>query len=353
MREADWSDLKYTPALDGLRALAVLLVVCYHARGDWFPGGFIGVDVFFVLSGFLISRLLISEHRRSGRVAFGNFYMRRALRLLPALVVVCIVVGSVCLLLPVRNREETLFGVLTSILYVSSPFAAAGRNLGDMLPTWSLSVEEYFYFIWPVLLVLLLRARRPLVGVAALCAGAVLYRWTVPTLLGWDDARISYALDTRLEQLFIGALLAIALPLFISLARRGVAVAAAIILALFVIAPISLTHQPYMHGVSTGVAILSALLVAFAMRPESTWLHRTLQIPPLVWVGKRSYGIYLWHVPLISIIALTGWSSSLQLVVKLALIFLIPALSFKFLETPFLNLKSRFATRREPVGLSD
>ena len=330
--------------LDGVRGIAVLLVVFYHARTEWFPGGYIGVDVFFVLSGFLITRLLRQEFAAKESISFRNFYIRRGLRLLPALVLVCAAVALACLLLPLRDRDATLLGVGTAIFYLSSPFAAAGRDLGDMLPTWSLSVEEYFYFVWPVLLILCLRTRRPAQWVAAVCAVAVLYRLLVPNLAGWSAQRVAYGADTRAEQLLIGALLAFVLPFMVRASRTWVTVAAGMTLGAFVLMPGGISAGSfYIAGGSTIIAILAAVIVAHVERGEPSWINSLLRSRPLVWTGQRSYGIYLWHVPLISMVAVIGLEERVQAFVNLVLVFLIPALSFRFVESPFLQLKSRFA----------
>lgn len=344
MGEASSAPLRYTPALDGVRALAVLSVIAFHTRGHWFPGGYIGVDIFFVLSGFLITRLLMDEQDRTGRASLPRFYLRRGLRLLPALVVVCAVVAAACLLLDVRGRDATLVGVVTAMLYVSSPFAAAGHNLGDMLPTWSLSVEEYFYLVWPAfLLYVVWRQRRRVALVVALCVAAVAYRAIVPAVAHWDGERISYAPDTRLEQLLIGVLLAFTLPAIAGRVRPWMAVVAATALAVFVIAPAGLSYQPYMHGLSTVIALLAAVVVAYAARPGQSWVGRILDSRPLVWVGKRSYGMYLWHIPLVSIVALLPVGGAAQVLLKTVLVVVVPALSFRFVERPFLRLKGRVA----------
>lgn len=337
---------KYRPPLDGIRGLAVLGVVAFHTRETWFPGGFVGVDVFFVLSGFLITRLLVAEHQQAGTVSFPRFYVRRALRLLPALVAVCVLVSVADLVLNPPGRDASLLGVVTALTYTSSIVAASGRDLADMLPTWSLSVEEYFYLVWPALLVLVLRLRRPFRAVAALCVAAVAYHAIVPAVAGWGNGRIYYAADTRAEQLLIGALLAFAAPAGVAKVRAWMAAVAAAALVVFMIVPGRYTAGPYNHGLSTVIALLAAVIVAHAAAEAGSWLQRLLCLRPLVWVGKRSYGIYLWNAPLLALTGLIPVRGLIQLPIAAALIFAIPAASFRFIETPFLQLKHRFASRR-------
>lgn len=331
----------YTPSLDGLRALAVLTVVAFHTRGGIFPGGYIGVDIFFVLSGFLITRLLANEFARSDGISLSRFYLRRALRLLPALVVVCCVVALACAALPLSDRHGDLLGTGAALLYISSPLAASGSDLGAMLPAWSLSVEEYFYLAWPVILLLCLRRRLSTYLLPALLVVAVIYRWLVPNLFHWSEARIAYSLDTRLEQLLTGAILAVVIP---RLWRIPVAigVAALAVLGAFIIAPGHMTEHLYFAGGSTVIAVLAAVAVAFAVQQSHVRRVPVLSGRYAVWVGARSYGIYLWHNPIIAIVAATALPESVQLPVKLALVFLVPALSYRYVELPFLRLKDRF-----------
>lgn len=349
-KNAAGSDLGYTPALDGLRAMAVLTVIAFHVRGTFFPGGYIGVDVFFVLSGFLITSLLVGEHRRTARISLPRFYLRRALRLVPALVLVCLALALACLTLPVHDMHSNLVGDVSALLYASSPLAASGHDLGAMLPTWSLSVEEYFYLVWPAALLLCLRRRSPVTWVSALLGLAVLYRWVVPALLHWGPMRISYGADTRTEQLLVGVLLALVLG---RLGRIPVAVGvlAAALLVAFVVAPAGWTSSLYLGGGSTVIAVLAAVVIAVVMQRTRQRSMSLLTNKWSTWVGARSYGMYLWHNPVIVIVAATGLPGILQEPVKLVLIFVVPALSYRYAEKPFLRLKDRI--RRTRPGASE
>ncbi|MBV9048555.1 MAG: acyltransferase, partial [Solirubrobacterales bacterium] len=215
-------DLPYAPGLDGVRALAVTAVVLYHARVPWLPGGFLGVDVFFVLSGYLITSLLLAEYRRAGRIDLSRFWIRRARRLLPAallVIVVCLIVEAVFL----RGNLGAFRGdALASVLYVNnwhqifagqSYFAAFGRP-SLLEHYWSLSVEEQFYVVWPLVLVggFAISRRRWVVGAAV---AAVFISMVLMALLyhgGVDASRAYYGTDTRAAPLMIGAILAFAWP---------------------------------------------------------------------------------------------------------------------------------------------
>jgi peptidoglycan/LPS O-acetylase OafA/YrhL len=337
----------YQPQLDGLRAAAVVAVIVFHARGSWFPGGYIGVDVFFVLSGYLISSILVREHDATGQVSMRRFYVRRALRLVPALVLLSAVVAVAFALVPgVEDRAATLVGVATALTYTSSLVAAAGGDLGWMLPTWSLSVEEYFYVAWPLLLVVLLRRRRPLVWVALLTGLAVVYRLAAGLLSDWSIQRIAYGPDTRAEQLLIGCLLALVL----SRGRLRIAswqvLGGVLFLAAFLVVPPDLGGPFYRSGGSTLVALAAALVIGGLSLEPQGWLARIASTRPLVWIGQRSYGLYLWNLPIIGLVAATAVPEPFQMPVKLVLSFVVPALSYRYVEQPFLRLK----TRLEPVS---
>lgn len=336
--------------LDGVRGAAVLAIVAFHAMSDRLPGGYIGVDLFFVLSGFLITRLLVAEIEEHGRLDLRAFYVRRALRLLPALLVCCAIVAPLFLLLPVTEGSQSLLGTLTAVTYASSVFAATGTDLGWMIHTWSLSVEEYFYLVWPVALAAIALRRDRVRIMAAVVALAVGYRLAAGLATDWTVQRIAYAPDTRAEQLLVGAFVAVLLagrarrvPVAVPVAVLGAAV---LVFPVFAVLPARLTEPFYFHfGGSTVVAVAAAVMVAGLADARSTSLHRLAAWRPLVWVGERSYGIYLWNLPIVAIIAATPVPGPAQMPVKLVLTFLVPALSYHVVERPCLRLKSRYATR--------
>jgi peptidoglycan/LPS O-acetylase OafA/YrhL len=343
----------YHPGLDGLRAIAVMTVVLFHARSSFFPGGYIGVDIFFVLSGYLISSLLLTEWNRAGRISLKEFYIRRSLRLLPALVVLCAAVLVVLWANPgIPERRETFTGELTAISYSSAPVAALGGHLGWMLPTWSLSVEEYFYVIWPAAIIALciLTGRKHGTGgplktwMVTFAVLAASYRFFAG-VRGWGIERIAYAPDTRAEQLLIGATLAVILPALSTTVRTVIALLSGGLLAAFVLAPASLSSDFYRYGGSTLIAVMSAAVIAHVVQRPQGSASRYLASSSLVWIGRRSYGIYLWNLPIVGFVAATAIPGPLQAPTKVLLTLLIPALSYALVETPFLNLKSRYRTR--------
>src|SRR3954447_2589856 len=215
--------LPYAPGLDGLRAFAVLVVLLYHAGVSWMPGGFLGVDVFFTLSGYLITSLLLSELQRSERIDMAHFLLRRARRLLPAVFLVVLTALVISLFLPSGEAGGVRSDALSSLLYVNnwhqiigdqSYFVAAGRP-SPLRHLWSLSVEEQFYLLWPLLMGLglsRLGRRRLLQAILAVCIASCGLMLILYAPSG-DPSRVYYGTDTRVFALLIGAALAFVWPI--------------------------------------------------------------------------------------------------------------------------------------------
>ncbi|HEY0602114.1 MAG TPA: acyltransferase family protein [Herpetosiphonaceae bacterium] len=349
--------VSYLPGLDGLRAFAVLVVLLYHASDIWavMPGGFLGVEIFFVISGYLITALLLGEWRQHGRIDLAGFWLRRARRLLPALFVLIVVtLAYAVLVLP--DEVALLRGdALASLAYITnwhfilsqkSYFATVGRP-SLLQHLWSLAVEEQFYLLWPPLLAFGLRRWSGAKVLRGMLIGAVISALLMAILyqLTGDPSRVYYGTDTRAAGLLIGAALACVwipsgdrqsrvswfVPPILDLIGLG-ALAALVWYCLRINA-----YQPGLYrGGFAAVSITTAVLIAVAVHPRAHlgWL---LDRQIVRWLGVRSYSIYLWHWPIFMLtrpqldLPLTGWP---LLALRLILTLLLSELSFRYVEMP-------------------
>jgi peptidoglycan/LPS O-acetylase OafA/YrhL/lysophospholipase L1-like esterase len=350
---------RYMPGLDGLRAVAVLAVIAFHEQLGWAPGGLLGVGVFFTLSGYLITDLLLGQWAARGRVALADFWARRARRLLPALfVMVAVITAWVTLFdrarLPTLRGADAAAATYSSNWYLiiqgQSYFArfAPPQPLDHL---WSLAVEEQFYLVWPwlllagLLLVRKIRRGRP-GGVAwlalptmALAAGSA---WAMLALYhpGLDPTRVYEGTDTRAAGLLIGAALAMTWP-----SRRpapGRAARAVLDVGGFAgLAVIALMiwrtgqYSPFLYRGGLVLLSFASAAVIAAVAVPSALTGRVLGCPPLRWLGVRSYGIYLWHYP---VIVLTTPANSTENLVRAAwqaaVTIVVAALSWRYIEEP-------------------
>ncbi len=365
-RPAGGVRLSYMPGLDGLRALAVIAVLLYHAQLPWIPGGFLGVEVFFVISGYLITTLLLEERRQRGRIDLVGFWMRRARRLLPALYLLLVVTLAVAVIfLPgevARLRSDAIaaFGYVTNwylVLGEESYFETVGRP-SLLLHLWSLAVEEQFYVLWPLLLAagtMLFRGRMLVVVLAGAVGSAVLMATLYQPDV--DPSRIYYGTDTRAAGLLLGAALAfvwvpgrvrpdrVRHPGWL---RRRWGWAAPLLLDLVGLVALGVLvwfchwldqYQPFLfQGGFALVALATAVVIMVAVHPSTRlWGAGLLGRQPLRWIGLRSYGIYLWHWPVFMItrpeldVSVTGWP---LLLLRLAATVVLADLSYRFVETP-------------------
>jgi peptidoglycan/LPS O-acetylase OafA/YrhL len=332
----------YRPDIDGLRALAILPVVFFHYRVPFFGGGFVGVDVFFVISGFLITSLIAAEVEQ-GRFSIVRFYERRVRRIFPALFAMLAVVTAAAILL---MFPVDLVGYAKSLL-ATALFAAnfqfwseAGYfdTLADTKPLlhlWSIAVEEQFYILFPALLLLLSKGspRMRMVGVAVIFVSSfALSVWGISQA----PAATFYLLPARAWELMLGAL--IALGAFPHIENRRVREAlVALGIALIAFAVLSFTSDMPFPGMAATVPCVGAALVIYAGDARQTALGKLLSMRPLVFVGVISYSLYLWHWPLFVLAKYVVFRdlTGLERVGLLALSFAIAALSWRFVEGPF------------------
>jgi peptidoglycan/LPS O-acetylase OafA/YrhL len=350
------SRFPYLPGIDALRALAVLAVFFYHAQVDWLPGGFLGVDVFFVISGYLITSLLLREFRRGGAIHLGRFWLRRAQRLLPAVgVLIAVTLIAAAILEPDRVDAFRDDAVASLFYFANWHFIYSHVSYFEQFQApslfthlWSLSVEEQFYLFWPLVFAAgmkLFGRGRLLLGVLAGALGSVVLAWILFDP-GADASRVYYGTDTHAVGLLLGVALALVWsPIELRRRRTGPLVGPILdlvgVLALaYVVLSFVHVHDydlALWHGGYLWLALITALLIAVLAHPAAR-LGALLGQAPVLWLGLRSYSFYLWHWP---VLALTrpgidvdlpkGVLIPLQLLAVLAL----ADLSYRFVELPF------------------
>jgi peptidoglycan/LPS O-acetylase OafA/YrhL len=350
--------LGHRPWLDGVRGVAVLLVLAFHFR--FLTGGCFGVDVFFVLSGFLITTLLVSEWRRRGAISLPRFYLRRILRLFPALLAL-LACGYVVTVLyrPVEEpqyRREMLYAAL----YLSNFHSLHHLSFSSLGHTWSLAVEEQFYLIWPLVLVLLLRSRvspRTLVWivgagiVASLVHRNVLFYFRPPQgpLRNPAIMRLYSGLDTRADALLMGCLTGLLatwdlLPKS-QLARRAIRLAAVVSTAglTFAFTQSCMDRNAWYYGGFTLLALMVAVLITHMLINPPGIATTVLGSRSFTALGRLSYGLYLYHIPVVEWLGLRemGWKAPGETAVAVGVTFAAAILSYYLVERPFLRLKDR------------
>jgi len=352
-------EMGYLPGLDGIRALAVLGVMLYHADLPWMPGGFLGVDVFFVLSGFLITSLLLEEFARSGRIDFKRFYIRRARRLLPALLLMLAVVGAAVAFFYRDAAGAFRADAIASLLYVNNWwYIVADQSYFEFIGRppllkhlWSLAIEEQFYLVWPVVVLILLKfGKTRAVRWTALIGAVASTAWMAilsisngfPELA--DPSRAYFGTDSHIMGLLIGAALA-------TVWRPGrlsthlAPGAKALITAIGVASLLTVVWIFWQVGEFSGwlyrggfllFAIIVAVLVAAAAHPGAP-LGRALGTQPWRYIGQRSYGLYLWHWPVFMVTRPdldVGVDGIPNLILRFGLTFGLAELSYRYVEMP-------------------
>ncbi|MDH0865028.1 acyltransferase [Mitsuaria sp. GD03876] len=353
--------LGHRPALDGLRGFAVLCVMIFHAHTGFLEGGGLGVEIFFVLSGFLITTLLCEELDRYGNVDLKNFYARRALRLAPALLLLVFVYAVwSCLALDGGKARQNLFEAGIALTYTSNWARAFWWNPPDLLGhTWSLSIEEQFYLLWPVILLVASRftSDRRKLALLALGLAALSLVWRNVLLAHHRDAeRLFNGLDTRADALMIGCALALAFSRqSVEVLRRRWARVLEVAgpLALVFIAGVMLVsakeewREPYMYRWGfAAVELAAAVLMAHLLVNGQGLLARGFGVAALRWFGGLSYGLYLWHYPVYRMLRANGASPMEILVGGSVITILVALVSYHALEQPVLTLKKHFDRRK-------
>nr|WP_255251691.1 acyltransferase [Mycolicibacterium vaccae] len=358
---------QFRPDIEGMRAIAVVLVILFHGYHQPFTGGFIGVDIFFVISGFLITSLLLRENDRGGRISIAGFYARRVRRILPASTVVVLVtlVATYHWLGFINGNAVAEDAKWTAIFSANVHFALLGTDyFGAQMPPsplqhmWSLGVEEQFYFVWPaVFLVLVFIARgaqhrRVLAGVLSVIIVASLSWSVLQTAINQTWAYFSPL--TRAWELALGALVAVLAPSIARLKHLWVPTVLAVGgLCAIAVAAFVLTPDTRYPGSAVILPVTgSAALIAAGCIARPTWVGRALSVRPMQWIGARSYSLYLWHWPLLIIPAryLNKDLSLLQATGLVALAVLASALTFRLVEDPI--RRSKFLSARTGLSLA-
>ncbi len=346
---------QYRPDIDGLRAVAVLSVVLYHAGVPFMPGGYVGVDIFFVISGYLITRIIAREIAER-RFSLLTFYERRTRRIFPALfaMLAASVLAASFITLPSEFEDfgnslaaATLF-VSNIYFWQTADYFAGPAHLKPLLHTWSLAVEEQFYIVLPLLLLALTRwARRHLLAVliAATVVSFTLSIWAVTA----KPAAAFYLLPTRFWELMAGALLALGVAPAIP-SQKAANASAAVGLAMIALAVGTYSSATAFPGAAALLPVIGAVLVIHAgTTTQSTIAARLLSWQPVVFVGLISYSLYLWHWPVLTFarIARGEMLSAMDAALLVALSFVVATLSWRYIETPF--RERRFAAARAPL----
>lgn len=346
--------------LDGLRTLAIAAVVLYHVHMPFFTGGFIGVNAFFVLSGYLITSILLRERAKTGRIALGRFWLRRALRLYPGLLAVVIAAGVLWFL--VSNYEGANVDVWTAIILALTYTSNIGRwlfhkSLGVLSQTWSLGMEEQFYLVWPPILALIAHRRVKRLPVMIVLAALVAASSILATVLyvprgGTATPDIYFSPILNLGPLALGSLLAILLRIerVTRVLRGAVGIAATWLGAVgLVVIEASIVSGWQKQATTFGVALLfaalaTALLIAGVVSRPSV-IARFLSIPPIAWFGRNaSYSLYLWH-PLVLALMVPLVPGLVGKFAAIAASCVVAVGSHYAIERPFAKLKLRLEPR--------
>ena len=349
------ADTAYLPGLDGVRAIAVATVLAYHFGASWLPGGLLGVGVFFTLSGYLITTLLRTTWERTGGLDLKHFWLRRARRLLPAVVMLLVVVLLATTVIDHAVMAKRGMQALAAMLYVSNwttitAGASYFQRFGSQGPLdhlWSLAVEEQFYLLWPLLLLGLYKAfkgnlRRMAVATLTLAVLSFVIMWLL-AVPGFDNTRAYEGTDTRAGALLIGAALAMLwhpsrlateVPVRGRLVLDGLGITA--LATIGVLLAVSGEYSLWLyHGGIWFLSLATAVLVGAVVHPASL-VGRALGVRPLRWIGERSYGIYLWHLPVVAFLPAAALAAHplLRAGLQLSVVLLLSTLSWMLLEDP-------------------
>ncbi len=348
------------PPLTGMRAFIIITILIYHSNFKTLPGAWSTISAFFVLSGFLITSMLMGEHRRTGRINIGHFYARRALRLLPPLFITVALLGIYAAFVFVPDAGPRVWGdVLAAVFYYADFRSASGHEpfLGYLAQAWSLSIEEQFYVVWSLLLLVAIgvgkRAAAYAVAVSGLVASIVYASWSIVTAPHFTQTlanQVYFSFGTRIDALFFGCLLGLIATgghlnrpspwlrwttAVLALASTGVLVATA--------AEVSYNSRPALLWWLPVSIVASALIIVYFVVCPGGLGSRFVGLAPFVLVGNLTYTIYLVHWPVYVALSpsTTGWSYWPLELVRLAIIFGVALLSWFLVERPLMRWRRR------------
>jgi len=351
----------YVPELDGMRGVAILAVMIFHAGAPFLQGGFIGVDIFFVLSGFLITSLIINEYDSSSSLNLKNFYMRRLIRLAPALFLLLLVFTLLSALLLSKDKAQSNhIDTIISLFYMSNWARAFSIHPPDYLGhTWSLSIEEQFYILWPLTLLGLLRTFTNRWVIAFIAFSFAISAWLLRIYLidnGSSFERLYNGLDTRADTLMMGCALGVILSsgllsnkIQLVLSKWLSILAPCVILCLvFISITMTWTNPKMYYWVFFAVEIFTVIILLHLFVNRDSFIHKLLSMKWIVWVGSISYGLYLWHYPIYRVMKSLDYSGYEVITYGTFITFMVSMLSFYFLEKPILKLKRKFSGNNTP-----
>lgn len=354
MKEMKSHPIRYLYGLDGLRAIAVIAIIIYHLNPKWLSGGFLGVDTFFIISGYLITSLLIHEYQQTGTIDLLHFWKKRIKRLLPAVLFLLSIVLIYTLLFEpsiIKNVKQDTFAAL---FYVSNWWYIFHHvsyfdsfKVMPLKHLWSLAIEEQFYVFWPILLMLLLRIKKLkrhfvlVVFISSLISLLLMILIAEPNV---DNSRVYFGTDTRLQTLLLGVLLAYIWPPFrlkqqiITPLKIGIETIGCISIALLIYFMLTVSSNDnwlYFGGIYL-ISLSSLPAIASAVHP-STLLSKALGNRLFLWIGKRSYSLYLWHYPVITFINkyfVQGQIPFYMILIEIILTLLLAECSYRYVEVP-------------------
>lgn len=349
--------MRYNPSLDGVRAVAVVAVMAFHAKVSWAPGGYFGVDIFFVLSGYLITSLLLSELQRNERIDLVGFYARRLLRLAPAMLLLLVIyVATAAWLFPQVPYSASMRDAVVVLMYFSDYTQALFGYPQALLHTWSLAVEEHFYLIWPLLLGLFAgrvpgrrRSRTAFVVLTAVLFMLATNWRLLAAGLGQSWVSLYYRFDSHASGLLLGCLVGAVLSGRSTDERKRGGWFAALLQLLPLVGLLAMACNltwkswGYPNGYLTCIELMSAMLIAgLALWPQ-TWLAAVLSLGPVRYVGQISYGIYLWDFPTAYVLhsRFPGLSPNQALLLTAAITLLMASASYFSVEKLARRLKPR------------